>query len=544
MVNHPNRKPRASRTAAAVVSTQCEHDHDRDYSALLDAVHICFNVTTQLSTYGHLFTTDAAGLWEIYLGAMGSERQVHDCHACRHFVERFGGMVAIDATGRLHPAMWDAPGIAEFYQPAFNALTTAVASARVTGQFLSSVGVLGTPKTGAWTHMSASIPYEFLYSGKVLTAGQAMAAVKENYRTVVTALGEFKPAMLDEAIRIMKADALSRSERFIAPLRWLRDLHDRPNGRSGENVLWRAIGAAPEGYCHPRASVTGSLLEDIAAGLEFEDIKRKFEAKVHPLQYQRPQAAPSSGNIAAAEAIVAKMGIRPSFERRFARLDEVEAIWKPKPAAEKPTSTDGMFGHLKTKDQVSAPQVDLPTVTMTWDKFARTILPDAERIELEVPSHGNFMALVTAEHADAPPILKWDREDRRNPVSWYVYDNGSPAIQWRLAGNAWAPVSAAVLPPPMWGDKPMPHLGSGVLLVLDGAADTRIGQGIALFPENMREELHAVRSVVEAYSKSAELGGRDEASACGLHFGKGSIDHSIRVQSRGSWSSYRIDRWD
>jgi hypothetical protein len=43
------------------------------------------------------------------------------------------------------------------------------------------------------------------------------------------------------------------------------------------------------------------------------------------------------------------------------------------------------------------------------------------------------------------------------------------------------------------------------------------------------------------------LGGRAEASACGLGFGKSSvttIDVRLRVLSGGAWTEYRIDRMD
>jgi hypothetical protein len=54
---------------------------------------------------------------------------------------------------------------------------------------------------------------------------------------------------------------------------------------------------------------------------------------------------------------------------------------------------------------------------MTWEKFARTMLPEALSIEAQVPAGPErFMALVTAANADAPPILQWDAEERRNPT--------------------------------------------------------------------------------------------------------------------------------
>lgn len=152
--------------------------------------------------------------------------------------------------------------------------------------------------------------------------------------------------------------------------------------------------------------------------------------------------------------------------------------------------------------------------------------------------------MTTAANADAPPIIKWDREDERNPVAWYVYHNGSPAPQWRLANGSWAKVTAITPSPSMWGSRPMSFLGNGVVLVLDGAIDTQTNSGNALFPEILREELHGARATIEAYSRSAIISGREEASACGYHVGKGAADCTLRVLAKGSWSPYRIDRWD
>lgn len=538
MVNHPKQ---SKRDAVALSAAAVEHNHEHDYSALLSGVRASFDAIA--SEHPQLFLTNADGLNDLYLDSLPSERQVHTCHACKRFIGTFGNLVAITEAGDTVPAMWNPDGVPEFYRPAFAALHARVKKARVVSPFITADAVWGMPRTGDWTHISVTAPAGMLYRGRVLTAGQAMAAAKENFRTVATALAEIKPAALDEALRILNADAVARSEKFIAPVKWLRALHDRPKGRKGENVLWRATAAAPEGYCHPRASVVGTLLEDIAAGLPFEDIRAKFNAKLGGLVYQRPQAAPTAGNIKAAEALVEKMGIAPSLHRRFARLDEVQTIWKPT-APKAPPETAGVFGHLKPKASADVKPVNLPSVTMTWEKFARTILPTAEAMDFMVPAHGNFTATLTAADADAPPILKWDREDKRNPCSSYVYHGGSSAAQWRLMAGHWAGVTGISPRPNLWGENPAPHLGEGLTLILAGAADTRTGQGNALFPETLRDELHAVRSTIEAYSKHAEIGGVGDASACGYGIGKGKMDIRVRSFASGAWSEYRIDRWD
>ena len=182
---------------------------------------------------------------------------------------------------------------------------------------------------------------------------------------------------------------------------------------------------------------------------------------------------------------------------------------------------------------------------MTWEKFSRTVLPGAESIEAYVSGSMNFIALTTAVHEDAHPVLKWDREDERNPVAWYVYHNGSPASQWGLA-TGWVNVNAIAPLPPMWGENPQPHLGNGFVLVLDGCADTQTMQGNALFPECLIADLHGVRSTIEAYSRNAGIKGRAQASACGLDVraASKSLGYRLRVTAGGLKTDYRLDRWD
>lgn len=538
MINHPNRsKTRIRRTAV----TLPEHDHDADYAALLKGVRATFAVA---ASDGHLFCTEATGLFDRFLAALPqTDRTIHTCNTCRQFFKSYGGLVAINDAGAAVSAMWHPESVPSFYASAITSLQTATLKARVTAPFLSTAVTWGTPHTGDWTHLAVSPTPSLIYTGRLLTAGQAMAAKREDFGTVGRALAEFTPKMLDEALRILNADAVARSERFLAPVQWLRNLHNRPKGRAGENVLWRALAAAPDGYCHPRSGMAGSLLEDIANNLPFEDIKARWEAKMHPLRYQRPQAAPTAGNIKAAEAIVAKLGIAPSLERRFARLDECETLWLPK--REMPAAIGaGVFGHLKAKDTDDGVRpVDLPTQTMTWAKFRATVMSAAEAMEFLAPSHGNFMAFLTAANLEAPPILKWDHEDARNPVSLYVYHGGSDAAMWRVA-KGWCKVTGISVRPNMWGAHPLPHLGDGALIILDGAVDTRTGQGNALFPETLRDDLHAVRSTIESYSKTATISGVEEGSACGYGISNGSIGITLRVKAAGAWSAYRIDRWD
>lgn len=533
-------------TVSDVDVTHGNHD-DADYDAFLARVQTRFLSACQ-GGQAPLFTTDAAGLFNAYLASFGDgpARQYHNCHACRLFIERFGGLVTIDSSGRTAPAVWYEDDAPEHYRPAVAAMARVVRRAKVTGVFLSAASIWGSPETGPWRHFAVTPPAAMVFKRGLWTAGQAMAEKREDFKTVSVALGEFTLPVIDQALTLLRSEALYRSEKVIGQAEWLRRLHvERAavRGTARANVAWRFVATAPAGFCHPRSSMIGTLLEDIAAGMDFGEVSRRFAAKMHPLQYQRPQAAPTSGAIAAAEKLVAELGAAGSLARRFARLDEIQALWTPAPIEDAPAA-GGVFGHLQAKGTADLPAMKVPPQKMTWEKLARTVLPTATRIEIRAPHRGGYSALVTAENLEAPPILQWDSEEQRNPVSWYFWAGGSPAGQFGLTGGAFYPVAAITLKPCMWNGG-FEHQGVGVMLVIEGARDSRQA-GAALFPESLRSEYHGVRSVIEAYSRAATLGDAPDPLATGYMLTKGDKDWDVvvRVWSGGLSADYMLDRWD
>jgi hypothetical protein len=178
-------------------------------------------------------------------------------------------------------------------------------------------------------------------------------------------------------------------------------------------------------------------------------------------------------------------------------------------------------------------------MTMTWEKFARTVLPNAERLEAIAPARGNYRALLTAQHDDAPLIFKWD-----NPINGYVYHNGSEASRWGLRAGYWTAV-VAIVDDPSHRDGDANYLeGDRLMLVLDGAHDSTTGQGNALFPECLRGDLFAVRATVEAYAKRATIGESEGQLASGLDLTKSTAECALRALVAGHWNAYKIDRWD
>jgi hypothetical protein len=373
-----------------------------------------------------LFRTDAADLFVAFLDNLPPAlRQHYTCHACRHFLTRFGGLAVVGEDGQISSAVWPAPeSVPEAFTKAVEALRRRTEQAQITGVFLTADSTLGTPLTGEWNHLALTVPAARRHRGLVLNAAQLAAEKGQDLLTLKRGLDEFPAATAMTALEHLTTGGLYRSEKAEGVIHWLLGLHEMrasvQSERARENLLWVAAAQAPAGFCHIRSGVVGTLLEDITAGLPFDAIKARWADKMAPSQYMRAQAAPAAGNIAQAEKIIATLKAAGALERRYARLDDVQHfLWRaPREPARAP---GGIFAHLtpKARAPVKEGRATSPQA-MTWEEFQRTVLPEALGIEAQVPaSPDRFMALVTAARPDAPPILQWDSEEARNPVSWY-----------------------------------------------------------------------------------------------------------------------------
>ena len=493
---------------------------------------------------GPLFHTDAdqEALWNAYLGNLQEDRRQHyNCHCCRHFIQRVGGLVTIDADGRQHSALW-AFQPPEFFRPAVESLHSLVKKAKVTGVFLSADKILGTPRTKDWTHLAATNPKP--HANKIVTAGQVAAEKLEDYKMLCHGLADYSRDAVEQAVRVLKADAVYRSEKAMGVAEWFLKLHEviRDNPKAKRNLTWLAVATAPPGFCHVRSTMISTLLDDINSGMAFDDIARRWKDKMHPLQYQRPTAAPRDGAIKQAEELVEKLGLERSLLRRYATLDDVLLkLWTPRTLPDVPKS-GGVFGHLR--EQRKPEVIELPATKMTWEKFARTVLGNVLQMEIAVPSRGGFCGLMTAADPDSPPIIQWDglAGHPRNPVSWYYWHGGSPASQWGLSPG-WNKVSSVFPNPSKWQEPDkFKHQKATIHFAIVGCVESRT-TSLALFPEILKAEFHGIRSVIEAHSATGGGQGADGGTANGLTF-DGAGEVALRVLTAEGLASYTIDRMD
>lgn len=528
---------------------ETEFSRDDGYEHLLSSIHESF--ADAVTSDEPLFTTAIDNLYDIFLNNLPEEaRQHYNCRACRHFVNRYGGLVTIDEEGYLKPVMWRG-FIPEFFHDSFTEIRKAILASKVDGVFITADKRLGVDKTGEWNHMYVDIPKNRIHRNRIYNEWQTMAQKKQDYLMLLNATTKYNQSTVETAVNLLRSDMLYRGNKVLGIAEWFLEVMtgvEALKGKRKTNYIWKKSATATTGFCHVSSSMIGTLLDDIEEGMDLDAVKARFAHKMDPTQYQRPQVAPGAQNVARAEEIVAKLGIENSLKRRFARLDDIKLYWEPREAKSKASVGTGIFAGLKTKEEPRTkkkPNLIANGGTMTWDKFQRTVLPNAVKMELYVPySAESYAALVTAEDPSAPPIIQWDTEENRNPVSWYLYSGGSYPTQWNLSRGSWAEVVGITLQPNLW-QPGYDHQGQGLFFILKNCRDTE-NRSLGLFPEILRGELREVRSTLESYSRSNKLSGYEEASACGRLLQSRSTwtNCELRVTTDLGVSTYKLDRWD
>jgi hypothetical protein len=361
-----------------------------------------------------LFQTNTEVLYELYLSKLPEEsRQHYNCNTCKTFINRYGGLVTINDNGTINSVMWDEALVPEFFVRAVTAMKYAVLTSQVNGVFIPDQKVLGTPKTGEWSHLSIQLPREMVNKSIIRTSGQMMAEKLEDFKLLIAAIQEFSIDTVNQAIALLESETMYRSDRVLAPAKWFKRVienYNRIQGAGGRrSMLWLEVATAPTGFTHIRSSMIGTLLSDIQEGMSAALVSARFAEKMNPSNYQRSQTPPSSNALYEAEKLVEKLGISQSLQRRYATYDDVPSfLWEDTGVA--PVTKEeskGVFGHLKPKSE-STNGMDIPPKLMTWEKFQQTVLPSAEQIEVKVQNPNRFMALVTAADPLAPSILQWD----------------------------------------------------------------------------------------------------------------------------------------
>ena len=481
-------------------------------------------------------------------------RQHYRCNACFMFINRVGALVTIDDNGTLHSVCWDVP-LEEvgMFAPAFNEMKKAVESGTVRNVFSYDSNkipvyirkdrsdlILGIPSTGDWTH----------FYGKLNIRNISLPVDKvseEEFRERLNVdrenLNKWNTPAIKKALAYAGSGDLFAADKVKSQCEYLLKLVEKYTTTISSNGRLRLMWENSFFLYHIGGSSIGALLDDFQNDyLSDSECIDRYNSKVNPIKYKRSQAAPSEALIKQAEKLIFDLGAENSLKRRFALVSDLpRLLWTPKVDEDDGKEyRSGIFSKVKskenTKDDYELVHNDGGKITLV--KFMKSVAPDAKRITVMAPVIGSYAAYTTAVDMEAPCIIKWDSKEVRNPISQYVYNNGSYKSQWNIFESEVDCVGIANFPEDLLSEE----LSSrGALFILDHAYDTE-NNASALFADNLIPELFQIRKVIESFSNATPLERPEGQKACGLTYNGGTL--YVKVYTDYAVTSYCIDRLD
>lgn len=386
------------------------------------------NVDTE-ELYNLYLDSFPAGTNEIY-----RERREYDCSCCRHFIRDVGNVVSIK-NGELHTIWGINPVSDDKYNVVAAALDAYVKQKAVLGVFLKKEKRIGTPenreilptgKINKYEHFFVDLPEICIFKE---CYGHTLEGDLSQFRDVRNvfkrSLNEISKEAVDTVLELIAQNSLYKGaewKRQLTEFKNYQKEYGKLTDEQKELWIWEKSIAAGAVIGKIRNHSIGTLLVNIAEGMDLDLAVRKYEQIVAPVNYKRPKAIFTKKMLEDAKKTITELGYMDSLQRRFATLDDITVnniLFSNKDAAKRITGAMDLFDEMEQNVAID-PKRFSKVEEISAEDFIKNVLPVAKELEvyLENKHIQNMVSLIAPEVADAKTMFKWN-----NGMSWAYTGN-------------------------------------------------------------------------------------------------------------------------
>lgn len=382
-----------------------------------------FNSLLAQSQQLYLTNVDKDLLWAMYLESFPeSERQEHNCNACKSFIRHYGGLVAIINYEMV--SIWKFDCEKPFTKVVKN-LDKLVSNGTITDMFFTTEVGLGTNQNRqlledkttirTWEHMFFQLPKE-----RVIRSADSIESLMGKARDIRNvfkrSLDEITVNAVEMVLDLITQNSLYRgaeSKDVLEEFLRLKKIYEKVATVQKDNYCWTHASRYTGSIAKIRNTAIGTLLTNLSEDMDLDQAVTAFESIMAPSNYKRPTALVTQKMIDEAEKTIEQLGYANSLGRRFATVDDL-------------TVNNLLFVNRDTKKAMGALRELKETVPVNTKAFGKveeisigtfvdTILPKCTRVEVLFENRhiSNLVSLITAEDPKAPSLFKWN-----NPFSW------------------------------------------------------------------------------------------------------------------------------
>lgn len=396
----------------------------------------------------HLFVVDVDvdKLWETYQNSFPPgtnevfrERRAHDCSCCRHFVKRFGAVVAIDHESKI--SIWDFETDSPTYGPVREAMSATVHAAKIVEPFVTQDASIGIPANHEqlengevirWDHFFVKLPGKFVLSGHH-SVGEVRGDKCSVRGTFERSFTEITNDAITTVLELTAQNSLYKGEEWKNPLEKFLGYHSRyhrlKTDEARNNFCWSQSAEAGPVVGKIKNHSIGMLLTNISEGMGLDEAVRKYETIVAPTNYKRPKPIVTAAMIKKAEALVEELGIAQSLQRRFAQIEDVtinNTIFANRDARKIMGVDESSITSILGSQTATASKNFNRLEEISIDDFLGNALPKISEIELffENKHRGNLVSVIAPLVVNGALLFKWG-----NNFSWAYNGNITDSIK-------------------------------------------------------------------------------------------------------------------
>lgn len=375
-------------------------------------------------------------LWNIYLESFPEgkneifrERRIHDCSACRSFINHFGDVVIIKDNKMV--SIWDFDISDDEYEKPIKALSNHIKTKMIKDIYINSYANIGIEKNhedvdgtiNTYNHYYVILPNKFL--NKSYTS---IDTIKSKYRDIkqvfTRSLEEISENAVETVLELISQNSLYRGEE------WKNQLNDFLKYQKEYKLLndfdkniyvWDKATSIGESIGKIRNHSIGTLLNNITDGMDLDVAVRKYEEIVAPMNYKRPNPIYTKKMLDDAKKKIEELGYMNSLQRRFAILEDISVnnvLFSNKDVSKK-LQSNNVFDEMEQEIPENPKKFD-KVEEINIDKFIEDVLPNVKNMEVlfENRHSNNMVSLIAPYNNDGKTMFKWD-----NNFSWAYSGN-------------------------------------------------------------------------------------------------------------------------
>lgn len=409
-------------------------------------------------------------LWEIYLESFPAgtnlvyrKRREYDCSCCRHFIKRFGAMVAI--INNEIATIWDFDAKSTMFQPVIDALNVLVKGAKIRDVLVTKDALFGTElshemreggEVHTWHHFWYELPERFVDTSPK-SVSEVAAQYRDSRNVLKRSLDELSPDAVDTVLDLIAEKQLYRGQEWLSPLTKFSAMqanYAELDEHQRENYCWAQAVEIGPAISRIRNHSIGQLLIDITDGMDILDAVHRYEHIVAPSNYKRPKEIYTSRMVEQAEKTVTELGLAESLPRRFAVIDDLtinDVLFADRNVRPTTNGTLSVFDEMK-RDVATVDPGNFDNVhTIGIEEFLSGF-KGASTIEvlLENRLSKDLVSLIAPQNKTAPSLFKWE-----NGFSWaYTGNLTDSAMKERVKAKGGKVDDVALRFSIQWNDDP------------------------------------------------------------------------------------------